>query len=425
MISQSVSKLGGQLVGLGVEHKDGSFDFNWLDKPIHNKIVSGGLDHMLMYNNDPINPSTSNRYVIQPTLCCDQPHNTDNKPHKGVLYYVSLGTDGSPTSFTDTDLKQPIQIEGNRFSKNWRGIADGGNYWCGSRKPRYGAIENRISHTHVAVEQDTTIRELAWYGGHHINTSDPNIVDEGGAHVLFSRVVLDQPIYLSAGDKLVTTYQLNVQMGPSEIEYLDSFYGVLDSEGNPLKAAKLIYATNVPLNNSYRTKFGGFDSDNDLTFYVYSGKPGTRLAEMAKWSAAYATSNGYSSSSGYQGIYYSTSDVVLKNNLDNTNTELPKAETSTGYAGGEKSFTIQPYTGVGTNDKYRDSIYTMGLYNPGMTNPADYIDIRFMCISGMMYRFGYLEEDGVTWHSQAFRKYANQVVKITNRKRLITEDTVQ
>jgi hypothetical protein len=46
MISQSISKLGGRLVGIGVIHKDGSEDYKWLDKPIHNKIVSGGLDHL-------------------------------------------------------------------------------------------------------------------------------------------------------------------------------------------------------------------------------------------------------------------------------------------------------------------------------------------------------------------------------------------
>jgi hypothetical protein len=48
MISQSVSKLGGQLVGLGVERKDGTFDFNWLDKPIHFMRVRG-MDYRFGY----------------------------------------------------------------------------------------------------------------------------------------------------------------------------------------------------------------------------------------------------------------------------------------------------------------------------------------------------------------------------------------
>lgn len=48
------TRLGGSLIGIGIKHKDGSEDFRWLDKPIHNRITSVGLDYLLTSNNSTV-----------------------------------------------------------------------------------------------------------------------------------------------------------------------------------------------------------------------------------------------------------------------------------------------------------------------------------------------------------------------------------
>lgn len=93
--------LHGLVVGLGVQHKDGSKDFKWLDKPIHNRIVSCGLDAFFQYNG-------SNTALINVSSTNDTIYNYGNRflgarnRTMGLLAYFGIGTGGSPTNFSTT-----------------------------------------------------------------------------------------------------------------------------------------------------------------------------------------------------------------------------------------------------------------------------------------------------------------------------------
>lgn len=68
MIEQN-NFLQGQLVGIGKIHTDGSEDFRWLEKPIKNRIVSGGIDHLLTLNGNQLT-CYSERYNSETPIDC-------------------------------------------------------------------------------------------------------------------------------------------------------------------------------------------------------------------------------------------------------------------------------------------------------------------------------------------------------------------
>jgi hypothetical protein len=387
MIFNQATHLGGQLVGLGVEHKDGSFDFNWLDKPIHNKIVSGGLDHLLVYNgiDDPNYTYTNtSKYSIN---LYSWSNNYPNNPRKGVLSFAQCGTDGSPTQFTDIDLKAPIGSK----SKSYKSGAP----FSGTNADANG-YNLRVSYILPESLEDTTVREFAIFGSIKSEAEFP----------MFARVVLDQPLYLQVGDKPIFTYDLRVDRAVEPV-YGD-FFGLESADGSPLKFGRKLnysYSKSTPYNQ-------GVHNIPHIGTSGYTLESSEKAVERPPYYFYDRNNYGY-----YDRPYVSNSDKSFGVSADSL--------TSIGDVTGDHGFSFVPYTGVGTNDKYRDIIYTMGLLNPGIVNATDYYDIYFMRIRGMDYRFGYYEEDGTTWHPQALRKFGNQILKFTFRTRYVTEDTVQ
>ena len=156
------AKLEGYVVGIGKVKLDGTEEFTWLDNPKHNRIVSTGLDHLMCYNG-----STTGFYSSissSPTEPAMWLGNLNN--HYGALNFCKIGTNKTPTEFTDTDLKAPI---GSMTS-----ILKTGEPFCGTKCNSDGEYILRVSHISTAVPIQCKIWELGLFGQYG---ETPNIVN--------------------------------------------------------------------------------------------------------------------------------------------------------------------------------------------------------------------------------------------------------
>jgi hypothetical protein len=406
------TRLGGSLIGIGIKHKDGSEDFRWLDKPIHNRIVSGGLDYLLTSRNSTTGgysfgiTNSSNAGSPRPAFIgCGYTANSgdDKRCQFGACQFFQVGTGGKATEFNDTSLEVPFDTPKNSYRNE--------TPFSGVRYISHNKHAVRIAHRQL-ISQDITIRELGWFGG--IGPTDyPSFV--ATQNILFSRVVLDQPISLLAGEYFQAVYEIELDFGG---ETSGEFQNLTDQDNkiDPLKFLSRPYivpygrSTSATLNNRL---YNCFDLSNGSSGYNHAGE--------FHLPVAYATGvRGWPSTAYVDGIFYNTNDRDFteesKNSRDTNVT--PIFNTS-----GDKSVEFVDYAGIGNNDKHRDMIWKIGALCPNL-NPDTFIDFRFLRLRGREYRFGYYEADGTTWHSQALRKYANQTLAITHRVRFSTPDTI-
>lgn len=404
------TRLGGSLIGLGIKHKDGSEDFRWLDKPIHNRITSGGLDYLLTSNNSSAGgysykisnssfPGTPRPAFIGYGYTAD----SGDRYQFGACQFFQVGTGGKATEFNDTSLEVPFDIP----KASYRNEAP----FSGIRYISHNKHAVRIAHRQL-ISQDITISELGWFGGIGPST-DANKVTQ---NILFSRVVLDQPISLLAGEYFQAVYEIELDFGG---ETSGEFQNITDQDNkiDPLKFLSRPYitpsgrSTSVSLNNRLNNCF-------DIQS---SGSSGYDSAGEFHLPVAYATGvRGWPSTAYVDGIFYTTNgrDFTAESTSSKDTNVTPIFNTS-----GDKSVEFVDYTGVGNNDKHRDMIWKIGALCPNL-NPDTFVDFRFLRLRGREYRFGYYEADGTTWHSQALRKYANQTLAITHRVRFSTPDTI-
>ena len=156
MIEQT---LHGLVVGLGKIRKDGSKEFRWLDKPIHNRIVSGGLDYCLTFNGS--NSAHVQMDYANTNKCRYNPWRRimngqeSTFQYSGCLQYLSIGTDGSATSFTDTALKSQV---GGYSETPAYSTAPYNGVMVENRNVK--VLHLRITLQSIAVENDTEVREV-------------------------------------------------------------------------------------------------------------------------------------------------------------------------------------------------------------------------------------------------------------------------
>ncbi len=396
MITNS-TKLGGKLVGLGKVRKNGEMEFNWLEKPIKNRIVNSGLNYLLSYPDN-------NSWFSNPTSTGSSTLGWRTQPYSsmsylcGPLWNSSIGTDATPTSFTDTALK--AEVGGKSIS-----VLPKGGY-TGSQMLDFGVLNMRVTHNHNAVSQTTSVREIGWFGGTGgaYNTASTN-------PVMFSRVVLDQPVVLQEGEQLVATYQLDETWAYRD-ETPITFFGLTDAEGNPLKAV-----CRINRNFTTRSDSSGAPSFNisganfPYIDYSGSGSDGSR-GYNCYWTYTMLTN----SNSNTGPLFYSTSP-------DKTFPAKFSADSGLTRIGTSGFSLTSTYTQAESTNKYRDIVFTLGEYSPDMSSqPEAYKDIHYLHCLGTAYRFGYYDENE-TWVPQALRKYANQVLTLTFRERFITDDT--
>lgn len=397
--------LGGHLVGIGKIKKNREIIYNELEKPIHNRITSVGLDHLFQFsgasNPDFIAGST---WSFWPCLWVSGGGNSTHKYRKGALNYMAFGSGTNVTSFNDISLENKL----SDYSEDNLTASGSSQTLNGTRSNSYGSYSFRISHQSAAVSSATTVNEIGWFGAYDTTNAYSN-------KVLFARVVLPSPITLEAGESLVTTYQLDQTEANATASTTNNFFGLLDSEGNTLQAEYKL--TRLWANPSGTTSWKLNSGDISEPYISPSGGGSNYNTTSFQNGFAPAYMSGVTQTK-YGYMAYSTSSSIDFPAIGSSPTNVDNTFVS---KSGTYSEELSPYTGVGSTNKYRDHIFTIGTMNPGISDASGYIDISAIAVNGMMYRFGYY--DNGVWTPQMWRKYANQSVAFTFRTRYSTEDT--
>lgn len=402
MIEQT---LHGLVVGLGKIRKDGSKEFHWLEKPIHNRIVGGGLDNYFMLNGDPsaISSSYSNSYANRFVVNYGQANFNANS----VLEYIAIGTDGTSTAFTDTGLKSQV----GSFSKTvpYTGVP----YLCSRLNSDY-TTSFRLPKQSVTVSDATTVREVGWFGKY--TTSD--------TYVMFSRVVLPTPVELQAGESLTVVYQMNISYGTEEIETPSALLsGLLDSDGNQLRgrSSYRLYFWDKPTVDTWSNQLGSAGQADQGTFigvglYRYGNY------EYAVQGNSISVDGGFGVSAPF-GTYHNPlsfttdSSWVMKEQGEGSLAATNKLTNS----GNINSNTPKTYT-PGTF--YRDREIVVAPAWPSMND--GYQDIYAICHNSYLIRFGYMDNtdpSNPVWVPKPWRKQFGRSYKFTFRYKLSTADT--
>ena len=422
MIEQT---LHGLVVGLGKIHKDGSKEFQWLDKPIHNRIVSGGLDYLFTFNgsNSDIKycPTWEGSYTGQVTHYnrwrrgAATESSTDN--YNGCLQYMAVGTDGDTTSFSDTALHS--QVGGYSEDVPYAFAPyNGTNFDVTTNN-----ILLRITLQSVVMENSVTIREVGWFGKYYGQDVYP----------MFSRVVLPTPIDLESGERLVVCYQMHINEYEAEHDVSPLFSGLLDSDGNALKATcqrpVYVYHPNVEgwINGNYSGN--GVSSNVKLIQIPYSiGTNG--YGRSAPRNTNFHTVGPISvCNQNYNGVFSSNNLLIPKDptNLVPTCTSTGAIEPDPNTSNYDIDNNSCSYTQLDyvPGSFVRDRIVTLA---PGYPNfDSGYKDIYGFIYDGAVFRFGYYDTtdpEHPVWVQKPWRKTYGQSYKFTFRFKVSTVDTI-
>lgn len=415
MIEQT---LHGLVVGLGKIRKDGSKEFRWLDKPIHNRIVSGGLDYFLKLNGSNSNFYNGvywglNRNLFNPWRRY-QTSESSYSPYNGCLQFMSIGTDGTATSFSDTALKSQV---GGYSETPAYSVAPYNGTMVEERNTK--VLHLRITLQSVAVENETTIREVGWHGKIYGQENYP----------LFSRVVLPSPVTLASGEQLTVCYQMNVTLGWDEQEISSSILsGLLDSDGNQVRAYSKRLVNNG-CGNRYIGQFGCYDSITEYYINTYGNGSGSNEATPTAGYTVIPSNLRYVMSPPFltftadtnfsaKILSYSTNSNFNYPVNDNGSVSFP----SVNYGSSNGSYQVSDHTD-GTN--YRDISVTVAPDWPSQSE--GYQDIYGLVYFGCFIRFGYYDNtdpSNPVWVPKPWRKQFGQSYKFTFRYKLSTADTV-
>lgn len=409
MLNQKYS-LEGFLVGIGKVRKDGSVEYRELEKPIHNQIVRTGLNLMLDDFSSYYYGQSNWLHASTKSLWCWYYSNdtTGNPGNVGPLTFCSFGTDSTATNVeTQTNLNALVE----RYFTKYLPAVSGNNwpYW-GTTEFTPGTMSMRVSHKSSAVSSTTNVNEIGYWGAKKANAT----WSSGVTYRLFSRIVLPTAYTLEAGESLITTYQLNCSFGDYQTTS-GNFFGLLDSEGNPLKyqSRRVMYHNGFYWGIPHISTIGlGVCCNNNTTWPTpgswiqmpigFTGTPAIFHLEASNWVQT------------VNRIGYSLTDKEIPawGTAESGLTDRTISGAADRDIGSTKDFV------AGTN--YREGNIVLPNFWPLMSNPTDYVDIHYLNIAGVAYRFGY--DNGGTWVPQAWRKYGNQTVNMTFRTTLSTPD---
>jgi len=410
MIIENNRYLGGHLIGIGKIRANGELEYQELKNPIHNKIVSVGLDHLFQFSGStyPDFGYASSNDSAAGVLWASVSGRSGYGYRAGALHYMAFGSSSAATAFSDSDLGNRL-VDYSSVKISERTSPYNLN---GTRINSFGNYSFKLTHKSAAVAETVTVNEIGWYGAYGTNSSNPE------NKVLFARVVLPSPITFNPGEFLVTTYQLD-ETNSNTIATTDaSFFGLKDSNGNDLQYEKKLVRYQTTYSESY-----GWSNANYLGEPKIDVSGGGRVdfGQSYPYLPPYVVSPASNAYSRFS-FSYSTDPTKTLPADGGADYSGLVAFSATGTSGENYDGQGVTYTGVGSTNKYRDKKFITGIYNPNMIgNPSAYTDIYYLHINGMAYRFGYYD-DGV-WVPQAWRKYANQKVTFTFRTRYSTEDT--
>lgn len=404
--------LGGYLVGIGKIKATGEMEYTELETPVKNKIVSSGLNHLLMYNGSPSSTLTAVSSSKRPRFILGEYSN-----YCGVLQFSGIGANGDETDFFDISLKEQI---GDYVGSSSTDFIRTSSTFQGTTLNSFGNISYKLTHKHKQVSETTTIREIGWFGRY----------GSSGSYVypMFSRVVLPSPIVLNAGEQLITTYQLTVDFSNKEPINIQ-FFGLKDSNGDALYASKKLvqyYSLNSAGSLSdLSAPYLDYNSAGDIVSSYVSGVSYSSSTLFYSLHPVWFKNTDGQSGSIYGVGAYSTADREHPSNgstLSSTANFMMQNSTLV-YTNLETN--VYDYKCMDKKSKYRDVDYVWGIYSPNLGNkPSGYTDIYALTLHGYDYRFGHMNEEGTVWVPQALRKYANQKLTLRYRQRFVTDDIV-
>ena len=435
-IIKDETTLHGRLVGIGKVRKDGSEEFRWLEKPIHNKIVAQGLDYLFQQNgsDNVISNASSQRAadncstMFATSTCYRGAGNTSTGTFTyGCLEYMAYGNGTGPSEFNMTDLVSRLS--------SYSDTKKTGYPMCGTTEVSYGHYKMHITHMSTVAQTDTTVTEIGWYGRYGTN----NPTSPSNTYIMFSRVLLDTAYELSAGEQLITTYELILNFDHCDTIDDITFFGLNDIDGiTPLhaQAKRIIYRVtdqqdyngmastteakyNFPMITTYgKSVVAGFRSfgASDISYVVPPKMVPLNFLKLNNYYNQYWTELRpwfWTADKDFP-AQYSPETVNTSTNCD-TSSSAPQV-------------IYQPYT---AGNFYRDIAIIFGQLCPNNTPLEGYTDIHYINFNGMAYRFGYYADEvnpetGLTesvWHPQAIRKYGNKILKMKFRTSLATSDT--
>lgn len=421
MIEQT---LHGLVVGLGKIRKDGSKEFRWLDKPIHNRIVSGGLDYWLTYNGSNSAIKTSDYHGVSLLRRGSSAEGSGYYTNwSGPLQYMSVGTNGDATAFSDASLKS--QVGGYSESSLYSTTP-----YCGMMVTHTtNIVKYRFNYVSVSMSEATTIREIGFHGKYYGQNIYP----------LFSRVVLPEPVELDAGEALIAVYQMNITFPDLNVETeVNSglLSGLLDSDGNPLRGMK-------------KMPISGFNNYFNIWVTNYIGtRPvaiiGTGSSSAVKaYTVPMANDERWDGPGGQSSIPWEISSYPSRD----THSSTASASNALGYTlvstyryndGTESQYNDDTRFWGNTRDAdisvrdyvpgtyYRDVELTLHQAWPYF-NGEQYLDIYAIRYYGVVIRFGHYDNtdpSNPVWVPKPWRKQFGQSYKFTFRYKLSTADTV-
>lgn len=397
--------LGGKVVGIGKTRKDGSFEYRELENPVHNRIVAKGLDNLLTYNGDDALPDSIYSVSGFLVMGCDWYYG-GRWGNGGVMTYSRVGDSDTPTSFHDTELGHPTtEITGNTRRDN---------PYCGTKAVGDRTIGYRVTHQHNITESGQ-VKEIGWY---------KKVKDN---YELFSRVVLDFPIDVDAGETLWVTYELDMTFMKTTNVVVP---GVVDIDGNPLQAevTNTRYITNSgdrwtdPSGDTCCPIFvyrDGYSSD-----FAYTYGYGRYSSSSHRWSQAFTPIWTWHTWEDYYGGAYNGIMAVIGSDAQINYT----GNVTTNPVGRPAlEFTNQGIRKIHKyrlGSFYRDATITLGASWPSM-NTEEYRDISQIIVNSTSYKFGYWDNtdpDNPVWVRQYYRKRRDRVWAITFRQAFHTPD---
>lgn len=463
MISQGNihTKVGGYISKIGIMRKDGSVE--WRDYHSKNTVTKMGVDFIMGLNvhSDAVWPRPRGNFTNYgyfyncdaqamvyinhyPSFLFGNRSDVASK-FSGALEYCWRGTGSTPSTIDDTSLNEPYGNKTNVKYCYHREI--GGNNCCNIDSGSFQATSNqyfsfthgtynsstqtynvkvRVTHLHEVEATDVTIRELGYFG----RGGNPALTDPGQDWRLFSRIVLEHPVELLAGERLISMYDLNfvvdAKIKEGRVYTLTNPYkeegGVeTDDSGIPCQIRPVMYDTGSytnPMNNFVPNLY------QERACATFSGDSWTeeRQGAMGRYllfpccGRQTAYRNLYDEnpqvSNTFFPLFWNTSGKNFPALPSVTGTQgvpnaVPYRISTSGGSNGDNSNWASYNLRLGTyvsGQCYRDVICDCGPYFNGtatyMQNLQDFV-AYYMDFRGLCFRFGKIVTDSetgtVTW----------------------------
>ena len=384
MLINNQNYLHGRLVGIGKVRKDGTRDFRFLDKPIHNTIMRCGLNEFMTYN------GSNSAYL----------NARQGRTAWYVIDYCGFGTSNAPNDFATTEGLQSSAITPYVNREYNRGWPFSGLYIESGTATSY---KIRVTHKSPAVSSSVAVREIGYFKNYG-DDNTPVCSDK-----LFSRIVLPFVFQLDPGDSLMTTYEVVVGIARNVVNIQSC--GLHDSSDVELgcQVAQCVSTGNT--NNIY----GMYPS---LSFNTLSSRWASSTGGQSR-GYQFAPYNFYDRNSGISGDQASWDLRYTKSSFDFPTGQI----TSMSYRGVNNDRVTCQNTNYTSDSFYRDVIVNVPAYWPEMTLATDYRDLYAINWGTLFIRFGHFDAN-MNFTPAPWRKLASRTAKFVFRQSIATQDSI-